>query len=807
MDINKDIKDLTKEEIVNPNLIPSVFEQYSDDKKRDEVLHEVLDVARSYRVFTRVQGNINRYLSENNIVAGQNVIVFNAQGKAEPTTESYISILESLEDVNSKFYFDELRQSVVKQSADGDMVLWTDSDDSALRCIIEKKFGVYNQQKYYDAFNYVSRKRSFHPIKNILELEEWDGIPRIDRFLTDILNCEDNDYSREVSRMIFYGGINRLYHPGCKFDYMPIFISGQGCVDCDTEYFNGKEWKAISEYQDGDMVLQYNTDGSATLVKPFRYLKQESNCLWEFKTKYNINQCLSDEHIVYYLNGSKKLCSKRFEDIRTNQSAEHRFNGKIITAFDYSGSGISLSNEWIRLMIAVFADGSYYSNVKPENQSYNTCRFHLKKERKKERLRFLCKEANVELIEKQSAADGYTDFYITTPFRSKQFPSDWYNCNKEQLEIIFDEIFYWDGCYTKKNDYTTTNKQDADFIQFVFTALGKNASIYIRDYVGKQYKGGYIRKSKAYSVRYSNEYYKTLNTSKDNYTKFNKYIPKDGYEYCFTVPSGMLVLRRNNSIFVTGNCGKTTVVKWLGLEKYYTDVYTIDGKDGMEVLDGAWVCEMGELLAMTRTKEIEAMKAYITRTVDKFRSAYGRRTTERYRSCIFIGTTNEEEFLIDKTGNRRYLPIRINSNAKVLFEHKDAIQKYILYCWREALYLMRKGETYLTIDYKYGDLLKEKQDEMTFDDPRLNTIRAYLMDKPIGYKVCLLEIYTKCLNGLKKNYSGNAEGKDLGRIMKQIKGWKREPKPIRLEAYGPQKCWIKTEKDEFEDIPIEKNEG
>ena len=60
MDINKDIKDLTKEEIVNPNLIPSVFEQYPDDKKREEVLHEVLDVARSYRVFTRVQGNINR---------------------------------------------------------------------------------------------------------------------------------------------------------------------------------------------------------------------------------------------------------------------------------------------------------------------------------------------------------------------------------------------------------------------------------------------------------------------------------------------------------------------------------------------------------------------------------------------------------------------------------------------------------------------------------------------------------------------------------------------------------------------------
>ena len=41
-----------------------------------------------------------------------------------------------------------------------------------------------------------------------------------------------------------------------------------GCVDCDTEYFNGTEWKRIADYQEGEQVLQYNEDGSATLLIP-----------------------------------------------------------------------------------------------------------------------------------------------------------------------------------------------------------------------------------------------------------------------------------------------------------------------------------------------------------------------------------------------------------------------------------------------------------------------------------------------------------------------------------------------------------
>ena len=54
-----------------------------------------------------------------------------------------------------------------------------------------------------------------------------------------------------------------------------------------------------------------------------------------------------------------------------------------------------------------------------------------------------------------------------------------------------------------------------------------------------------------------------------------------------------------------------------------------------------------------RTKDVEAMKSFITRSVDKYRQSYDRRASEYPRQCIFIGTTNDYEFLADKTGNRR----------------------------------------------------------------------------------------------------------------------------------------------------------
>ena len=217
MDMEKDVKDLTATELTNPNFIKSIFDNYDNERERSNVLSEILSVAKEQRVLSKVKKEIDKCNKEVTISTNDvyTCLLFNNAGKPEPTVDNYISVMEQDPTITNAFAYDEFSNNYVCYD-NGKTRLWNDTDDSGLRAYIEQKYGIYNQQKYFDAFNTVAKRRGFHPIKDIIEAEEWDGVPRIDRFLVDIVKCEDNDYYREVSRMIFYGGISRLYNPGCS---------------------------------------------------------------------------------------------------------------------------------------------------------------------------------------------------------------------------------------------------------------------------------------------------------------------------------------------------------------------------------------------------------------------------------------------------------------------------------------------------------------------------------------------------------------------------------------------------------------
>lgn len=346
----------------------------------------------------------------------------------------------------------------------------------------------------------------------------------------------------------------------CKYT-ISILNGAGGCVDCDTEYFNGKEWKPISEYKDGEKVLQYNKNGTATLEIPEEYHKKICNKMWHFETKYGLNQCLSDEHRVVYETSRGHLKIRPFREIINMHNNSMGFTGKFYTSFDYSGNGIKLSDDEIRIMIATFADGSFYTK---ENGNHPTrSRFHLKKGRKQIRLVELAQKAKLPFRIINSKTIDYMDIYIDVPIREKHFPNEWFNCNKHQLEIIADEVMYWNGNYKKHNCYCTTYKQDADFIQFVYSSLGYRASISVYNRMGEKQiteTNEYIRKSIDYVVCYTTRNKIQLNTKTSKESKktiIEPYNTKDGFKYCFTMPSSMWIARRNNCIFVTGNTGKS----------------------------------------------------------------------------------------------------------------------------------------------------------------------------------------------------------------------------------------------------------
>ena len=242
--------------------------------------------------------------------------------------------------------------------------------------------------------------------------------------------------------------------------------------------------------------------------------------------------------------------------------------------------------------------------------------------------------------------------------------------------------------------------------------------------------------------------------------------------------------------------GKSTIVDWLALNtQYYKEVTTIDGKDGIECLEGGWICEFSELLAMTRQKDVQSMKAFVTRTADKYRKPYDKYVSTIPRKCIFIGTTNDSEFLTDTTGNRRYLPVEVSIPRGELFDKEEYIKDYILGCWREALYRMQnKDNFYLSIPHKYQDVVESMQEHRVIEDPRLSELDGFLSKKEVGDKVCSRMIWAEAFKGIIKDAT-RGDFKIISGYMNRFKNWKRYDTTITFEKYGKQKYWIKVRED------------
>ena len=243
--------------------------------------------------------------------------------------------------------------------------------------------------------------------------------------------------------------------------------------------------------------------------------------------------------------------------------------------------------------------------------------------------------------------------------------------------------------------------------------------------------------------------------------------------------------------------GKSTIIDWLALNtQYYKEVTTIDGDKGIECLEGGWICEFSELLAMTRQKDVQAMKAFVTRTVDRYRRPYDIRVSILPRNCIFIGTTNDSEFLTDTTGNRRYLPVEVDIPRGELFEHEKEIREYIIQCWREALYKMKNNKNfYLTIPEQFYDVVTKSQERRVIEDPRLSELDDFLSQKQVGDKVCSRMIWAEAFKGILKEAT-KGDFKTINTYMNKFKSWKRiDDNLATFEKYGRQKYWVKKYED------------
>ena len=304
------------------------------------------------------------------------------------------------------------------------------------------------------------------------------------------------------------------------------FILGTpGCVDCETEFFNGKEWKSIADYEHGEQVLQFDpVTEEASLVVPEHYIKKRCSEMYHFETKYGINQTLSEEHrVIYYSRSAIDGTYSKAKELSAGALADlqnaGKFHGRFKTDFKYRGAGIDLPDTKIWQIF------NGYVKSAPDH-----------------------KDTDIE---------------------------KWYGCNAKQFRIIVDSIWQRNGHGVHVEDavFTTRSKPLADLIQFAFAVCGYRVSILEQSSVSS---------AKEYILCISSQTMVGMewgNGEADEHVSVQKVSPADGYKYCFTVPTHTLVLRRKGRIFITGNSGKSFTSKTEMLNvflKTNSDIIVID---------------------------------------------------------------------------------------------------------------------------------------------------------------------------------------------------------------------------------------
>lgn len=257
--------------------------------------------------------------------------------------------------------------------------------------------------------------------------------------------------------------------------------------------------------------------------------------------------------------------------------------------------------------------------------------------------------------------------------------------------------------------------------------------------------------------------------------------------------------------------GKSTFFKKLG-RSWFSDTFTtFQGKEAFEQIQGVWILEMGELSGL-RKADIEAVKSFISKSEDMFRPAYGR-TVEVYpRQCIFVGTTNEPDFLLDPTGNRRFIPIdtRPNLATKSIFYDLDNDVDQL---WAEA-YQIYLTDRLLIMSEEANNIARIEQDIHSETDERRGIVMRYLDTKlPADWDnkdiyerrdflsnpalaegkyvrdyVCVAEIWCECL-GKDKTDMTRYNTRDINAIMKSLKDWEKHNTTKVFPLYGTQKYY------------------
>ena len=259
--------------------------------------------------------------------------------------------------------------------------------------------------------------------------------------------------------------------------------------------------------------------------------------------------------------------------------------------------------------------------------------------------------------------------------------------------------------------------------------------------------------------------------------------------------------------------GKSTLIRTMGKKWYADGLSTFEGKEAAENIQGKWIIEAGEMAGYTRAEE-NASKQFLSRQVDVFRQAYGRRTQEYPRRCVFFGSSNQYEFLKDITGNRRFWPIDIEAQKPTKNVYVN-LPGEVDQIWAEAVVRYKNGESLIIEDneaaLKIAETAREAHMESNSKQGLINefllqkvpknwntmsrtarrtflTMGSHTPDEDLEYRdrICAAEVWYECF-GIDPSRMKKVDTREINQILMDSPYTEGKAKLMRFGEYGHQR--------------------
>jgi predicted P-loop ATPase len=180
---------------------------------------------------------------------------------------------------------------------------------------------------------------------------------------------------------------------------------------------------------------------------------------------------------------------------------------------------------------------------------------------------------------------------------------------------------------------------------------------------------------------------------------------------------------------------KSTALRTLAGEYFTDELADLGSKDAAMQTRGVWIIELSELDSLSNS-DVARIKAFMSRTIDRFRPPYGTRLVESPRQCVFAGTVNHSAYLRDETGGRRFWPVACGQiRIDELAHASDQL-------WAEAKVRFDSGEPWRLDTVELVRMASDQQVERYEGDPWEEVIAPWIEVFP---SVSISEVLEKCL--------------------------------------------------------------